>query len=87
MRGLAAATGMVRHDFNMITYPLKFTLPMLTDDPLGLFPLIPFLPLDHVFTRGGVAVHELHVAADTNSDHLPVVFTFSVEPMTECCAK
>jgi endonuclease/exonuclease/phosphatase (EEP) superfamily protein YafD len=85
MRGFAAATGLARQDFNMITYPLKFTLPMLTDDPYGLFPLIPFLPLDHVFTRGGVEVHEIHLAADTNSDHLPVVVTFSVEPMTECC--
>jgi endonuclease/exonuclease/phosphatase (EEP) superfamily protein YafD len=85
MRGLVAATGLRPHDFNLMTYPLKFTLPMLTDDPYGLFPLFPFLPLDHVMTRGGISVHELHLAADTNSDHLPVVFSFSVEPMTECC--
>jgi endonuclease/exonuclease/phosphatase (EEP) superfamily protein YafD len=85
MRGFAAATGLTPHDFNLVTYPLKFTLPMFTDDPEGLVPLFPFLPLDHVFTREGVAVHEMHLAADTNSDHLPVVFTFSVEPMTECC--
>ena len=87
MRGFAAATGLARQDFNMITYPLKFTLPMFTDDPFGLFPLIPFLTLDHVFTRGGVNVHEVHLAEDTNSDHLPVVVTFSIEPMTECCAR
>ena len=87
MRGLAAATGLARQDFNMITYPLRFTLPMLTDDPLGLFPLIPFLSLDHVFTKSGVEVHEMHLAEDTNSDHLPVVVTFSVEPITECCAR
>lgn len=83
MRRLTAATGLELQDFNLMTYPLKFTLPMLTDAPHGLFPLIPFLPLDHVMTRGGVSVHELHLAPDTNSDHLPVVFSFSVPPTTE----
>ena len=41
MRGLVAATGMTRHDFNLVTYPLKFTLPMLTDDPLRAVPAVP----------------------------------------------
>lgn len=87
LRGLVAATSVTQRDFNLLTYPLKFTLPMLTDDPYGLFPLFPFLPLDHVFTRDGVDVHELHAGNDTNSDHLPVFVTFSVEPTTECCAR
>jgi len=49
-----------------------------------LYRTIPFLPLDQVFTRGGIAVHELHAGSDDGSDHLPVAFTFSVKPM-ECC--
>jgi len=48
--------------------------------------LFPFLPLDHVMTRNGVSVHEMYAGPDTNSDHLPVIFSFSVAPLTECCA-
>lgn len=79
LRRLTAATRLTRHTLNLVTYPLSFTLPFLSDEDRGLVPLIPFLPLDHVMTRG-IAVHELHRATATGSDHLPVVFTFSIDP-------
>ncbi len=80
LRGLVAETGTVRHTRNLVTYPLTFTLPMFTRRRDGLVPLLPFLPLDHVLTRNGVAVHALWPGSDVNSDHLPVLFTFSVAP-------
>jgi endonuclease/exonuclease/phosphatase (EEP) superfamily protein YafD len=65
-----------RETRNLITYPLVITAPhKIARD--GLLDLIPFLPLDQVFERG-IAVHELHIGAPTGSDHLPVLFRFSV---------
>lgn len=79
LKGFAAETGMERQDFNLVTFPLVFTVP---DEwsRRGLIDTIPFLPLDHVFTRNGVAVHELHLGEATGSDHLPIVFSLSVSP-------
>ena len=79
LRGFAAATGMERQDHNLVTFPLVFTVP---DEwsRRGLIDTIPFLPLDHVFTRDGVAVHELQLGEATGSDHLPIVFSLSVSP-------
>lgn len=37
-----------------------------------------FLPLDQVFDRG-ISVHELHTGPHTGSDHLPVVFSLSID--------
>ena len=79
LRGFAAETGMERQDHNLVTFPLRFTVPYRIDRR-GLIDTIPFLPLDHVFTRDGVLVHELHRGAETGSDHLPIVFSFSVPP-------
>lgn len=85
LRGLVADSGVTRHTANIVTYPLAITVPdRISHD--NLLPLFPFLPLDHVMSRGGIAVHELHTGPDVGSDHLPVVFTFSVQPPTECCA-
>ena len=79
LRDFAAATGMEREDHNLVTFPLVFTVP---DEwsRRGLIDTIPFLPLDHVFTRDGVSVHDLHLGEATGSDHLPIVFTLSVSP-------
>jgi endonuclease/exonuclease/phosphatase (EEP) superfamily protein YafD len=79
LKGFAAEAGMERQDHNLVTYPLRFTVPYRIDRR-GLIDTIPFLPLDHVFTRDGVLVHELHRGAETGSDHLPIVFSFSVPP-------
>lgn len=79
LRGFGDATHMIRHTHNLVTYPLLFTVPEGIS-PSGLIGLLPFLPLDQVFTRGDVAVHELHRGEATGSDHLPVIFSFSVTP-------
>lgn len=76
MKGFQSATGLTRETHAPLTYPLMFTVPHRLV-PSGFVRLIPFLPLDQVFERG-VAVHELHVGGDTGSDHLPVIFSFSV---------
>jgi len=73
LRDFVASNGLVRETVNLVTYPLRFFY-------LGAWrDTIPFLPLDHVMTRGGIVVHELHAGQPTASDHLPVVFTFSVQ--------
>lgn len=79
MRRFIADTGVDRQTRNLVTYPLAF------GGDEGLIRLFPFLSIDQVMTRGDIAVHELYAGPDTGSDHLPVVFTFSVKPTTECC--
>jgi endonuclease/exonuclease/phosphatase (EEP) superfamily protein YafD len=95
MRAFEAATGLKRETRNLITYPELFTVPPGVKRRMPFLPIedkecfgecgadllrtTPFLPLDQVFQRG-VIVSELHVGAETGSDHLPVVFTFSVAP-------
>ncbi|WDQ98038.1 endonuclease/exonuclease/phosphatase family protein [Devosia sp. J2-20] len=74
LRDFVSSNGLVRETVNLVTYPLRWFYFGAWQDT------IPFLPLDHVMTRGGVVVHELHAGRRTASDHLPVVFTFSVQP-------
>ncbi len=64
--------GFTRHTRNLVTFPM-----------LWLYfrawrPFVPFLALDHVLSRGAIAVHWLEAGPFTGSDHLPVVFEFSV---------
>jgi endonuclease/exonuclease/phosphatase (EEP) superfamily protein YafD len=73
LRRFEERAGLTRHTRNLVTYPLRFTLRRLIDT-------LPFLPLDHVMTRGGIAVHEVHAGPYTGSDHLPVIASFSVSP-------
>ena len=72
LRNFVAANGLVRETVNLVTYPMRFFYFGAWRDA------VPFLPLDHVMVRGGVVVHDLHAGRPTASDHLPVVFTFSV---------
>lgn len=72
LRRFERQTGLVRHTRNLVTFPLRFLLRRLVDT-------IPFLPLDHVMTRGGIAVHEVHTGPYSGSDHLPVFASFSVD--------
>lgn len=76
MKGFEATTGLRRETRNLLTYPLLFTVPVRFA-PDGLANTLPFLALDQVFSRG-VDVHTLGVGPATGSDHLPVVFTFSL---------
>ena len=72
LRRFVAGNGLVRQTVNLLTYPLRFYY-------LGAWrDTIPFLPLDQVMTRNGIVVHDVHAGMRTDSDHLPVVVTFSV---------
>jgi endonuclease/exonuclease/phosphatase (EEP) superfamily protein YafD len=73
LRDFVARNGFKRETMNLVTYPLSWFYFDAWRET------IPFLPLDHVMTRGGIVVHDLHAGQKTASDHLPVVFTFSVE--------
>ncbi|MDB5506481.1 MAG: hypothetical protein JWR75_1119 [Devosia sp.] len=71
-RGFVAATGLTRQTRNLPTFPALW---WYAND---WRPALPVLPLDQVMTRNGITVHSLATGAMTGSDHLPVVFTFSV---------
>lgn len=72
LRDFVARNGLVRETQNMLTFPMTWYY-------LGAWrETIPFLPLDHVMTRGGIVVHDVDTGQPTASDHLPVVVTFSV---------
>ena len=73
LRDFVARSGLVRETQNLLTFPMSWHYFGTWRDTL------PFLPLDHVMTRGGIVVHEVHAGLPTASDHLPVVLTFSVE--------
>ncbi|MGB3338971.1 MAG: endonuclease/exonuclease/phosphatase family protein [Devosia sp.] len=73
LREFVANNGLVRETMNLLTFPMSWFYLGAWRDTL------PFLPLDHVMTRGGIVVHDIGVGQATASDHLPVVFTFSVE--------
>ena len=76
MKQFERDSGLKRETHALLTYPLAITVPpRISRDEL--LRTLPFLPLDQVFQRG-VTVHDLHPAASTGSDHLPVVFSFSV---------
>ncbi len=76
-RDFAMRSLLERHTRNIVTYPLRFAAPRRFF-PEGLMRTLPVLPLDHVLSRNGIAVHAVHAGADTGSDHLPVIVTFSV---------
>lgn len=73
LRNFVARNDLVRETLNMLTFPMSWHY-------FGDWrETVPFLPLDHVMTRGGIVVHDIHTGRPTASDHLPVVMTFSVE--------
>ena len=76
MKGFEVATGLRRETRAVITFPELFTVPSRLVRG-GLLHTEPFLPLDQVFERG-MEVSELHRGEPTGSDHLPVIFSFSV---------
>lgn len=73
LRNFVRDNGLHRETMNLPTYPLTWYYLGDWRDTL------PFLPLDHVMTRDGIVVHTLGPGVETASDHLPVVFSFSVE--------
>ena len=82
LKGFVSRNHLTRHTHNLVSFPLRWWYADGWNDTL------PFLPLDHVMTRGDIAVHELHLGTRTGSDHLPVAFEFSVTPINkqlDCC--
>ncbi|WP_316359959.1 endonuclease/exonuclease/phosphatase family protein [Devosia sp.] len=73
LRDFVVRNGLVRETMNLLTFPMSWFYFGAWRDTL------PFLPLDHVMTRGGIVVHEVHAGRATASDHLPVVLKFSVQ--------
>ena len=72
LRGFVARNNLQRETQALPTFPKRFYY-------FGAWRnAIPLLPLDHVMTRGGIVVHDLHTGQPTASDHLPVVVRFSV---------
>jgi endonuclease/exonuclease/phosphatase (EEP) superfamily protein YafD len=73
LRDFVARNGLVRETMNLFTFPMSWYYLGAWRDTL------PFLPLDHVMVRDGIVVHNIGTGRPTASDHLPVVFTFSVD--------
>lgn len=72
LRGFVAEAGFTRHTFNLPTFPKLWHY-------LGDWRWTPaLLPIDHVMSRGGIAVHDLRRGEASGSDHLPIVLEFSV---------
>lgn len=72
LRGFVSSAGLTRHTFNVPTFP---TLWYYLRD---WRPTIPFLPIDHVMTRGDITIHNLRTGNPSGSDHLPIIVEFSV---------
>ena len=73
LRDFVLRNGLERETMNLLTFPMSWYYFGAWRDTL------PFLPLDHVMTRGGIVVHDIHTGRPTASDHLPVVVKFSVD--------
>lgn len=72
LRGFVSSAGLTRHTFNLPTFP---TLWYYLRD---WRPTFPFLPIDHVMTRGNISIHDLRTGDPSGSDHLPIIVEFSV---------
>lgn len=72
LRRFTEVTGLTRQDHSLFTWPRRFYIWGWRN----VWP--PFLPLDHVMTRGGVEVHEVEATEPAGSDHEGVLTVFSV---------
>nr|WP_255714518.1 endonuclease/exonuclease/phosphatase family protein [Pelagibacterium xiamenense] len=72
LRNFIAASGLTRHTYNIPTFPqLWYYLRDWRPAPA-------ILPIDHVMTRGEIAIHAIATGAPAGSDHKPLLVTFSV---------
>src|SRR5690606_20946422 len=73
LRSFVAESGLIRHTYNRPTFPKLWHY-------LGDWrPTPSFLPIDHVMTRGGIAIHHMTTGQPSGSDHLPIIVRFSVD--------
>ncbi len=71
LRDFAERAGLDRQTHNLFTWPARFYI-------RGWRQFIPFLPLDHLFTRDGILVHSVSATAPAGSDHLALLAEMSV---------
>lgn len=72
LKTFVSQSGLTRHTHNMPTFPMLWYY--LRD----WRPTLPFLPIDHVMTRGEIGIHSLTTGEPSGSDHLPIIVEFSV---------
>ncbi len=72
LRNFVSDATLTRHTRNLPTFPRLWYYWR------GWQEMIAFLPLDHVMTRGGVAIHDIERGEPMGSDHAPLIVTFSV---------
>lgn len=71
LRGFEYRAGLTRQDRMLLTYPMRYYFDRWRHT-------VPFLPLDHVMTRGGIVVHAIYAGDAAGSDHRPLITIFSV---------
>lgn len=71
LRQFTQDAGLDRQTHNLFTWPARFYI-------RGWRRFIPFLPLDHLFTRSGTMVHSIAATDPAGSDHLALLAEFSV---------
>lgn len=71
LRRFALDNGLTRETRDLPTFPTLWSFDTWRETPA-------ILPLDHVMSRGGAIVTQLHAGAATGSDHLPVIATFTL---------
>lgn len=71
LRRFAGQAGLTRQTHNLFTYPARFYIDRWRRTP-------PFLPLDHLMTRGGATVHTVTATDPAGSDHKAILAEFSV---------
>jgi len=70
-RDFVGAAELTRHTRNLPTFPALIYVLDWSDT-------LPFLPIDHVLSRNGVAVHRVARGEAASSDHYAVVVDFSI---------
>lgn len=63
LKRFASSSDLTRETLNMATFPARWYI-------RGWRDVVPLLPLDHVFTRGGARAYSVETIAPAGSDHL-----------------
>jgi len=72
MRRFGAQTGLKRNTRNLVTYPKLLFFGGRWRQTLA------FLPIDHLFSRGDIAMLEVKAGSPAGSDHLPLIARFFI---------
>jgi endonuclease/exonuclease/phosphatase (EEP) superfamily protein YafD len=66
-REFVASSRLTRHTRNLFTYPLLWYYLR------AWRPVFPFLPLDHLMTRGDIGISDIKTGDAAGSDHLSII--------------